>query len=132
MKAKISLEHPDSHYRGKTGKVFEIKYLTKFLYQYGKPQTEAEKRETERTGVLYIPLESYQIFHEPQQNLIDEGFEEHRTEYPSKEIEYVEMFIDTINKTSENGCHTLIGVYPTAYKRVRVEGKYIKLLDDEE
>ena len=127
MKAQIKLSHPSAELRGKVGLVYDIKFKTKYLYNYRYSRPDAN--DDNQSKYIYNPEESF-IYEEPQRHLIERGMFEHVKEIPTDEIDYVELNVDTINTTQSNGITTLIGVSPMSYQRVLVDGKYVVFLND--
>ena len=127
MKAQIKLSHPSKELRGKVGLVYNIKFKTRYLYNYRYSRTD----DNDDTQSKYIsnPEESF-IYEEPQHHLIERGMFEHVKEIPTDEIDYVELNVETINITSSDGFTSLIGVSPMSYQRVLVDGKYVVFLND--
>lgn len=127
MKSQIKLSHPSKELRGKVGLVYNIKFKTKYLYNYRYSRPDAN--DDNQSKYIYNPEESF-IYEEPQHHLLERGMVEHIKEIPTDEIDYVELNVDTINTTQSNGITTLIGVSPMSYQRVLVDGKYVVFLND--
>lgn len=128
MTAQIKMSHPSDRLRGKIGDVYEIKYKTRYLYQYSAPP---DKDGTTSNGIVYVPMESFKIYDERQHQLIERGMIEHVKEIPTNEIDYVELNVETVNTTTRSGMTTLMGVSPMSYQRVLVDGKDVTFFSDD-
>lgn len=127
MTAQIKMSHPSDRLRGKIGDVYEIKYKTRYLYQYAAPPD----KDNTSNGIIHVPIESFNIYDERQHQLIERGMIEQVKEIPTNEIDYVELNVETMNTTSSNGFTTLLGVSPMSYQRVLVDGKDVTFFNDE-
>lgn len=117
MYAKIKLSHPDKYVRGKAGLVCGWRVPTKIAYSYSAPASGP-----------YSNTICMKAYSEPQPDLLEKGFAETATEYPSGKAK-VRVYVETVNSTDSAGWSTLLGaVWPFAYKAVEVDEDDVEIL----